>query len=83
MKTDLVLKFKQNLFSKVIWSSTFKSAAGKVCNMQVASLLLVAQLVSTLPAVLIIVLTQTGPVHEYFRRRIDTKFPSMGIVTDQ
>ncbi len=25
MKTDLILKFKQNLFSKVIWSSTFKS----------------------------------------------------------
>ncbi len=24
MKTDLILKFKQNLFSKVIWSSTFK-----------------------------------------------------------
>ncbi len=24
MKTDLSLKFKQNLFSKVIWSSTFK-----------------------------------------------------------
>ncbi len=23
MKTDLILKFKQNLFSKVIWSSTF------------------------------------------------------------
>ncbi len=24
MKSDLILKFKQNLFSKVIWSSTFK-----------------------------------------------------------
>ncbi len=24
MKTDLMLKFKQNIFSKVIWSSTFK-----------------------------------------------------------
>ncbi len=24
MKTDLILKLKQNLFSKVIWSSTFK-----------------------------------------------------------
>ncbi len=24
MKTDLILKFKQTLFSKVIWSSTFK-----------------------------------------------------------
>ncbi len=24
MKTDLILNFKQNLFSKVIWSSTFK-----------------------------------------------------------
>ena len=26
MKTDLILEFKQNLFSKVIWSSTFKCA---------------------------------------------------------
>ncbi len=24
MKTDIILKFIQNLFSKVIWSSTFK-----------------------------------------------------------
>ncbi len=24
MKTDLTLKFKKNLFSKIIWSSTFK-----------------------------------------------------------
>ncbi len=24
MKTDFLLKFKQNLFSKVIWSGTFK-----------------------------------------------------------
>ena len=24
MKTDLILKFKQNLFSTFIWSSTFK-----------------------------------------------------------
>ena len=28
MKTDLVLKFKQNLFSKVIWSSTFNYSGG-------------------------------------------------------
>ncbi len=26
MKTDLILKFKQNLFSKVIWSSTFNNS---------------------------------------------------------
>ena len=28
MKTDLILKFKQNLFSKVIWSSIFNSRNG-------------------------------------------------------
>ncbi len=26
MKTDLILKLKQNLFSKVIWWSTFKTS---------------------------------------------------------
>ncbi len=29
MKSDLILKFKQNLFSKVIWSSTFKDYDGE------------------------------------------------------
>ena len=29
MKTDLILTFKQNLFSKVIWSSTFNSMCGR------------------------------------------------------
>ncbi len=30
MKTDLILKFKQNLFSKVIWSSTFNCSIMKI-----------------------------------------------------
>ncbi len=30
MKTDLILKFKQNVFSKVIWSCTFKGSKIKV-----------------------------------------------------
>ncbi len=29
METDLILKFKQNLFSKVIWSSTFNKSMSK------------------------------------------------------
>ncbi len=33
MKTNLILEFKQNLFSKVIWSSTFNL---KVCNINCA-----------------------------------------------
>ncbi len=32
MKTYLILKFKQNLFSKVIWSSTFKCVVAQALH---------------------------------------------------
>ncbi len=35
MKTGLILKFKQHLFSKVIWSSTFKVVRGAIAKMLV------------------------------------------------